>query len=219
MTKRKPTPKKLKRHDPSLANENVLIVGASGSGKSAFLRQTIDFKQPRIVAWDPDEDYRLPRVKSMAAFERLVKRSGFGPIRCALTVQPNEDNFERYAQLVFAILHQAAPMAVICDEIADVTRVSKATEHWGQLCRKIRKYGGKLYAITQRPQECDKTIMNQVEYTWCGALKTMASYKYMAGEMGISVADLQSIENIHRKQVQYWIRKGTDAATLETIKF
>ncbi|MEI8706693.1 ATP-binding protein [Pseudoalteromonas sp. B62] len=215
--KRPPTP--LKRHDASLENRNVLIVGASGSGKSAFLREKVDFKQERIIAWDPDEDYSLPRIRTMAAFEKLVKKCGFGPIRCALTVRPTEENFEKWAALVFAICHQAAPMDILADEIADVTRVGKAPPNWGELCRKVRKYGGRLLAITQRPQESDKTILNQVEFMWCGALKSAASYKYMAAEMGVTVQQLQTINNIHRKQIQYWIRKGTDAATLETIKF
>ncbi|MEC4091144.1 ATP-binding protein [Pseudoalteromonas rubra] len=209
----------LKRQDPSLPNNNILIVGASGSGKSAFLRQTVDFKQPRIVAWDPEEDYALPRVRSIEAFVKLAKKAGFGPIRCAVTVPPTEEAFEQWADVVFRIAHAAAPMTVIADEIADVTRVAKAPPNWGQVSRKIRKYGGTLLAITQRPQEADKTIMNQVEYTWCGALKTQASAKYMAGEMGVPVEQLQDLKNIHRKQIQYWIRKGTETAKKETIKF
>jgi len=54
---------------------------------------------------------------------------------------------------------------------------------------------------------------------WCGALKSVASYKYMAAEMGLTVQELQSIENIDRKQIQYWLRKGTELAKLGTIKF
>ena len=81
------------------------------------------------------------------------------------------------------------------------------------MCRKVRKYGGRLLAITQRPQESDKTILNQVEFMWCGALKSVAA------EMGLTVQELQSIENIDRKQIQYWLRKGTELAKLETIKF
>ncbi|WP_240701312.1 hypothetical protein [Pseudoalteromonas sp. MEBiC 03485] len=97
---------------------------------------------------------------------------------------------------------------IISDEIADVTRIGKAPPNWGELCRKVRKYGGRLCAITQRPQESDKTILNQVEFTWCGALKTSASYNYMAKEMDLSVQELKSIVNIDRKQIQYWLRKG-----------
>ena len=42
---------------------------------------------------------------------------------------------------------------------------------------------------------------------WCGALKSLASYKYMAAEMGLTVQELQSIENIDRRQIQFWLRK------------
>ena len=208
-----------KRQNPKLSNNNHIIVGASGSGKSAFLRKNIDFKQPRIVAWDPDEDFRLPRVRSLKTFISLAKKQGFGKIRCALTIEPNEENFEQWAQVVFAICHAKAPITVLADEIADVTKVAKASLHWGQLSRKIRKYGGKLYACTQRPEECDKTIFNQAHVKWVGALGSTAAYKKMAQEMDIPLMQLKNLQNIPQKQVEYWIREGTQPATKQKISF
>lgn len=41
----------------------------------------------------------------------------------------------------------------------------------------------------------------------------------MATEMGLTLQKVQSIENIERKQIQYWIRKGTELAKKETINF
>ncbi|PHR87962.1 MAG: hypothetical protein COA78_36815 [Blastopirellula sp.] len=202
-----------------LEQRNQLIIGASGSGKSAFLRKTINFKCARIVAWDPDEDYPLPRVRSMAAFEKLVKKCGFGKIRVSLTVEPTEENFERWAGLVFAICHAAAPMEILADEIADVTRIAKASPKWGEMCRKVRKYGGRISAITQRPQEADKTIFNQTHIKWVGALSSAKAYKAMADEMDLTTSELKALDNIPRKQIQYWIREGTKPATKETIKF
>jgi hypothetical protein len=208
-----------KRQNTTLANNNHIIVGASGSGKSAFLRKKVDFKQNRIVAWDVDEDFRLPRVRSMKVFETLVKKCGFGKIRVALTVEPTEENFERFCALVFAIAHCSAPMTIICEEIADVTRVSKASPHWGQLCRKIRKYGGTIYAVTQRPEEADKTIFNQATFKWCGALGSSAAYKKMAAEMDINVNELRNLQNFEGKQIEYWLKEGTKPAIKDKISF
>jgi len=217
---KKPIKKKpLKRQDTALEQRNQLIIGASGSGKSAFLRKTINFKSNRIIAWDPDEDFKLPRVRDMATFEKLVKKCGFGKIRVALTVDPTEENFERWAGLVFAICHAAAPMEILADEIADVTRVAKASPNWGQLCRKVRKYGGRISAITQRPQEADKTIFNQTYIKWVGALSSAKAYKTMADEMDLTVTELKALNNIHQVQIQYWIKEGTNPATKETITF
>lgn len=208
-----------KRQDASLANNNIMIVGASGSGKSSFLRQEVDFKQSRIIAWDPEEDYKLPRVRDLKTFIALCKKAGFGKIRVALTVTPTMENFEQFAAFAFAIAHCKAPMTVIADEIADVTRVSKASPQWGQLCRKGRKYGIRLMAITQRPQEADKTIFNQTRLKWCGALSSLAAYKYMAGEMDVPIDEFKQLENIERKQVQYWLREGTKPAAKHTMRF
>jgi hypothetical protein len=208
-----------KRQDASLPNRNIIIIGASGSGKSSFLREEVDFKQKRIIAWDPEEDYKLPRVRDMKTFKAICRKSGFGAIRVALTVNPTEENFEVFAAYVFAICHAKAPMDILTDEIADVTRVTKASPNWGQLCRKVRKYGGRLCAITQRPQECDKTIFNQVKFKWCGSLGSQASYKSMANEMDVPVNELKDLENIEQVQVQYWLREGTLPAEKHTISF
>jgi len=214
----KPT-QSIKRQNAALPNKNMIIIGASGSGKSSFLREKVDFKQSRIIAWDPEEDYKLPRVRDMQTFKRLCQKSGFGGIRVAVTVEPTESNFELWAGLVFALCHQGAPMMILADEIADVTRVTKASPNWGQLCRKVRKYGGTLCAITQRPQECDKTIFNQVRFKWCGALGSTASYKSMSQEMDVPLEQLKALDNIEGKQVQYWLREGTLPAQKHTISF
>lgn len=208
-----------KRQNPKLSNNNHIIVGASGSGKSAFIRKNIDFKQNRIIAWDPDEDFRLPRVRSISVFAKLCQKQGFNKIRCAVTVDPNEENFEKFSQLAFAICHAQAPITIIADEIADVTRVAKASLHWGQLARKVRKYGGTLYACTQRPEECDKTIFNQAHVKWVGALGSTAAYKKMSQEMDIQLLQLRNLDNIPQKQVEYWIREGTQPAKKQKISF
>lgn len=208
-----------RRQNTRLSNTNMIIIGASGSGKSAYLRENVDFKQSRIIAWDPDEDFKLPRVRNMKLFIALCKKSGFGPIRCAVTVEPNEENFEIFAQYAFAICHSLAPMVIIADEIADVTRVAKASQHWGALCRKVRKYGGTLLACTQRPQEADKTIFNQAKFKWCGALGSTSSYKTMSDEMGITIGELRALDNIEQKQVQYYLKDGTNPAVKLTMTF
>jgi len=208
-----------KRQDAALPNRNIVIIGASGSGKSSYLRKEVDFKQKRIIAWDPDEDFKLPRIRDLKTFYSHCKKAGFGPIRVALTIEPTEENFEKFAGVAFALCHASAPMDILADEIADVTRVGKATPNWGQLCRKCRKYGGRIAAITQRPQEADKTIFNQAKFKWCGALGSERSYKTMSDEMGVTVQELKSLENIEKVQVQYWLKEGTGQAVKETISF
>jgi len=208
-----------KRMNPRLTNNNHIVVGASGSGKSAWLRQNIDFKQNRIIAYDPDEDFRLPRVRDIKTFIKLCKKQGFGKIRCALTVSQTEENFEIFSQMALAIAHHQAPMTILADEIAGVTRIGKGSEHWGELCRRVRKYGGTLYAATQRPEECDKTVFNQCPNKWVGALGSKSAYKKMAEELDISIIQLKDLNNIPQKQIEYWMRNGTNEATKEKISF
>lgn len=209
----------LKRMDATLSNNNHLIVGASGSGKSAYIRENIGFKHDRIVAFDPDEDFKLPRARDLRTFENIVKKAGFGKIRVALTVEPIEENFERFCQLVFPIMHCKAPIKILIDELADVARIGKASPHWGQLSRKCRKYGGTLYVCTQSPQEIDKTVLRQTRKIVCGTLQSVAAWKAMALNLDIPLAEIKQLENIERVQVQHWVRDGTRPAEKHTLKF
>ncbi len=53
-------------------------------------------------------------------------------------------------------------LTVIVEELADVTTPQKAPESWGVLLRRGRKYGISTYAVTQRIQEIDKTIIGNM---------------------------------------------------------
>lgn len=207
--------KTAKRQNPRLKNENTVVIGFSGSGKTSWIRQkTASINPARIVAWDPDEDYKLPRARTMAGFKKFLQKAGYGPIRCALTVDPTPENFEEWARLVFCVAHCKAPMVVIAEEIADVTRIGKASPNWGQLCRKGRKYGVRLFAVSQRPQECDKTVFTQSRFKWCGILGSEDDRKYMSKVIDVPLSELSEL-----RELEYFYRAGAETAEKNVIQF
>lgn len=203
------------RIDTSLPNSHIVLIGASGSGKSSYLRKMPELKSAnRVLAWDPDADHKLIHAKNMIAFFNECKKAGFNQIRLGLTVRPSIEAFGQFAGAAFAMCHAKAPLWVIVEELADVTTPAKAAPAWGELCRRSRKYGGKIAATSQRPQEIDKTILGQADAIWCGRLKTEKDAKYMAGIMDVPYQVLKDL-----KPLEYYIKRGCNPPEKGKIKF
>lgn len=203
------------RIDTSLPNRHMVLIGASGSGKSSYLRKLPEIqKARRVLAWDPDADHRLVHVHSVAGLHAACRKAGFGPIRVGLTVPPSMDAFGKFCGVAFAMAHGAAPLVVLVEELADVTTPAKAAPEWGELARRGRKYGAIIAATSQRPQEIDKTILGQADTIWCGRLKTEKDARYMAGIMGVDAKALMQL-----KPLEYFIKRGCEPAEQGRVRF
>lgn len=203
------------RIDTSLPNKHIVLIGASGSGKSSYLRKLKEFQQaPRVLAWDPDEDHRLTHVRSIHHLHAACRKAGFGPIRVGFTVAPTMESFGHFCATAFAMSHGKAPLVVIVEELADVTTPAKAAPAWGEIARRGRKYGAIIAATSQRPQEIDKTILGQADTIWCGRLKTEKDARYMAGIIGIDPKALMDL-----KPLEYYIKRGCEPAEQGRVKF
>ena len=217
------------RVDVSLPNRNHLVIGISGSGKSTWTKQQVR-KARRLLVWDPDGEYQVNRYSSKSAFLDAVMNSYRVPnfpigneisqtkeqptignrisystnprYRLGLSIDPTPANFEWFAQVCMTVAHARYPIVVVAEEIADVTSVGKAGVSWGTLCRRGRKYGIQLYAITQRPAECDKTIYSQAAFKWLGYMDNETDQKRMAQLFGIDhkrVAGIQPLQYLYKQ--------------------
>lgn len=173
-------------------NKHHLVIGTSGSGKTSWVKSWA-LKGPRVIAWDPDCDYDLPRVHSAAALARVLIAAKGGQVKVALSVDPTPARFEEFCRVVWAYICSSRPCVVIAEEIADVTPPGKAGVYWGMLCRRGRKYGAQLVAVTQRPAECDKTIYSQAATKWVGVLDNEIDRKRLAGLLSLRVDDLTAL--------------------------
>lgn len=204
-----------KRIDPKLQNRHEVVIGASGSGKSSYIKQHHDVVTARrIMIWDPDGEYRAPHVNTVPQLLRVCNKAGFGPLKVAIACNPSTAEFEQFCAIAFRMGHARAPLVVITEELADVANIGKASPQWGQLIRKGRKYGIQLFVASQRPQEIDKTVFSQCGTHWCGQLREERTRKYMADTIGVSVAAIAAL-----KPLDYYLKSSNDDATKHRIKF
>lgn len=206
----------MSRQDTSRPNRHAIAVGASGSGKTTWIRQEIKRRKPeRLLVWDPDEDHDCHRLHSRAEFAQALAaahRQG-KRYRLGLVVPPTRANFAWWCRTVWTLADARRPIQLVVEELADVTTVAKAAPEWGAVCRRGRKYGLDWIAATQRPQECDKTAFNQAATRWCGVLQSDADRKRMAAEIDRPVADLAALQPL-----EYFHREGPAAASRHKLK-
>lgn len=193
------------RVDVSLPNKNHLVVGISGSGKSSWVKRRVQ-RVPRLFVWDPDGEYEAARYSTKTEFIEAVKKcysTSGGTIahartierrfRLALSVDPTPQNFEFFCRTVLTVAHAKFPVTVVAEEIADCTTPQKASVHWGRLCRRGRKYNVQLFAVTQRPSECDKTIYSQSAFKWLGYMDNEADHARLGKLCGLPAEFLAEI--------------------------
>ena len=91
--------------------------------------------------------------------------------------------FTSFCRAVFAWGHCAA----VVEELASVTHTGKAPQWWGRLLREGRgePLHVDIFATTQRPQECDKTILGNVTRICTFRLKRYRDRQLMADEMSL----------------------------------
>lgn len=194
-----------------------ISVGKSRSGKTAWVKQQL-MRYSRVLIWDVEAQYcDMPgviRIDSRAALVQIcsVARQG----RFAFVPRSvKEFGFWADCAFLFARIGRqtwasTVHSAIIAEEIADVTSPAKAPDEWGILIRRGLKYGVDIYAVTQRPQESDKTCMGNASEIHCCKVRPK-DVPYMAEEMAVPQEDLRSLVMDRQKKVFEYLHKDMDS--------
>lgn len=203
-----------KRTNETLAPNHAGFFGTTGSGKTYQLQNHPAWKVcQRVLIWDPEESYKVKyRIKDDEALKAFYHKNlgysgkfviGFSPQNLT------EESFELFCQIAWRWGHASNPLLVIVEELADVARIGKASPFWGQLARKGRKYGTVILYASQKPQEVDKTIVDQSAVLATGMLKTKAPRKCMAELLDVSYDEIAAL-----KEKDFIFRRGAEDAVL-----
>ncbi len=167
-----------KNPNPKQPNEHTLYIGKSGSGKSQALKQNkaIPRRGVRCLLWDVSHDhekgttYYSSKNDYINALKRALK-SGRG-FRLGWDGDSSSETFEWWASVVWAVLDGTRATYVVIEELARVVEtVGRAAPNLRKLYNEGRKYGARIHAVTQRPQEIPKTVYDQCECFWVGMQK------------------------------------------------
>ena len=190
------------------------MTGAAGSGKTTWtIEQVRD--SPRLLVWDSGYDFapalRLTPVRRLCDLGDLVledlRSSGSSgmsshasraPQRIAYTGPITREHFITFCRIAYVWMRAHERSALVVDELADVTSSGKATPGWGDIVRKHRKFTrGRVFALTQRPAESDKTIIGNATILHCGRMNFAEDEVYISKCLKVPLEDIQALPDFH----------------------
>jgi hypothetical protein len=202
-----------------MAGDGILyfVAGASRSGKSKYTRKLLA-KEPKTLVWDVKDEYARPwdakaerpdRTKILRGWiitktkDQLIKalkEKHQGNFKICHVSDRMED-FDYWSRCAYAF-GKIVEMAIVGEELADVTNPSKAPPGWGNVCRKLLGFGCNVYAITQRPAESDKTALGNATVVHCCRLNNLTDIKRMSQQLNVPLEQVNGLKD--REYIQRW---------------
>lgn len=189
------------------ANEAAIhaVLGASGSGKSLHIKQTIRRAKPgRLMVWDPQEEYGefggiFETMEGLRA--ALVTAGKRGRVAVVFRPSSRYEVAVRQFDLFCQLAYHAGAVHLVCEELSDVTQPGWAPPGWSMVSRKGRHKGLKVWGCSQRPAAIDKHFFGNASTVRCGRLNFDADVRTMANVLGVAqqeIRNLQTLEYIER---------------------
>lgn len=185
----------------------VVVIGATGSGKTAWIRQQLAGMQPkRLIIWDPKpkSDYAEfgEAYTDQAALAEAAIAAGKGPFRAVYRPGQRMEEFKGKFDWLCRLVYAWKDCVFVAEELAHVTRPGWSPQGWLAVVTLGRDEGLKVFGATQRPALCDKTFLSNHSLIHCGKLGTRSDRVTMADLLDCDqkeLALLQPLDWIERK--------------------
>lgn len=181
--------------------------GARGTGKTAWVTQQIaKARPPRLIVWDFKHDPSLDGMgqafTDLGAFIQSLKAKTFASRYKVNHAGDVHQQFEFFCLAAW----QAGCLLMFVDELPEVTKANKAPPAWRRCVNVGRDYrddktGARkwlsIIGAGQRPAECDKSFIGNVDIMHCGRLANKADAKVMAESLGCDFRELLALPDLH----------------------
>lgn len=171
----------------------MAVLGASGSGKSTFIKREISRGHPRLLIWDMLGEYEGAASDKVADILSALRAKKFRAV-----FRPSSDPKVRGQQfdLVCRAALAAGNLSFVVEELRFVTTPSRAPLGWAQVCLTGRHKGLKVYGLSQRPASIDKDFLGNCTRIRTGRLAYAADVKAVAAATGNAdrIAALKPLE-------------------------
>lgn len=185
----------------------MAVLGASGSGKSTFVKREISKGHPRLLIWDPLSEYDGAHTSKVHELLDALRKPKFRAV-----FRPSGDDKIRLAQfdLICRAALAAGNLTFVVEELRFVTTPSRAPLGWAKVCLTGRHKGLRVYGLSQRPASIDKDFLGNCTRVRSGRLAYAADVKAVAAAIGNAdqLAKLQPLEWIEKDMTTGKISRG-----------
>ena len=192
------------------------VMGSSGSGKSAYVKQELRGLQPaRLLVFDPMAEYGdfAKAAPSMSALVRTAARSKTFALRWV----PRGDNKARMAQFraLCALAFVLGDLTLVVEELQTVTLPAYAPPEWSDCTLRGRHKGLRIFGIAQRPAGVDKNFFGNATVTRTGRLNYDDDIRTMANVLRVSIDEIQALPEL--AYIERNMRTGVHARGMITF--
>ena len=185
---------------------NIAVFGASGSGKSTFIKRAIAKAKPaRLLIWDPMQEYAEFGQVTQSLGELVAQIAAGGKRgKFSLVYQPSSDEKTRAKQFdVFCGLAMAAgQLVLVVEELKFVTKPSWSPVRWAQVTMTGRHRCLRVIGASQRPASIDKDFLGNCTTIHTGRLAYPEDVRAVAKAMGVDEAGIAALKPLE------WIEKN-----------
>lgn len=190
----------------------VGVFGARGTGKNAWTLQELRRLKPaRLLVWDHKHDPTMATLgqgfTDLGAFIRALQAAdGKGRGRFALRYMPDHARdtaaqFDLFCRAAFAV----GCLCMVVDELPEVTKANRAPPAWRQCVNVGRLYRGAdgrerwlaIYGLGQRPSECDKSFMNNLDVLHTGRVAQPSDARVLSDLVDVDYRALMRMPDLH----------------------
>lgn len=166
------------------------VIGASGTGKSSYIKKKLLRKYKRLLIWSP-----LEETDNYAEFcKGVLVRGNIAELvkqikakAKAIVYMPTGDDKEvkRQFDLFCRIVWECIGATVLVEELSRVTMPSWSPPAWRNLSTAGRHRGLTLIGVSQRPANIDKDFLGNCTEIRCYRVNYDNDAKVMADALGI----------------------------------
>lgn len=204
--------------DVSAKAEIIAVMGASGAGKSTYMKRELRRRKPaRLLIYDPDEEYLAfgRKVETMADLLSVLKMCGTSrPFRLVFVPHADPEIAKRQFNVLCRAAFEVGNLTLKVDELAGVTTPSWAPPGWKMVSTRGRKRGIVIYGAAQRPANIDKDFLGNASKVRSGRLMYEDDAKAVAKVLGVDKSvflDMAPLAYIEREPPGKAVRGKMDA--------
>lgn len=166
------------------------VIGASGTGKSSYIKAELLRKYSQLLVWSPLEetdDYQsfcggvvVRKITDLVAQVKAGAR--------AIVYWPasgNDKSLKQQFDLFCRVAFECVGAHVLVEELSQVTMPSWAPPAWKKLSTAGRHRGLTLIGVSQRPANIDKDFLGNCTEVRCYRVNYDADAKVMADSLGL----------------------------------